>query len=128
MTAELIPTDEDREMVQDLSGQGVTHKQIARLICGGIDKKTLYKHFRDELKYGKARAMATVTGKLMDKINSGDSASIFFYLKTQAGWRETSKIDHSSKDGTMTPKGIDASKLSDSALNELIGVLPSEES
>jgi hypothetical protein len=29
-----------------------------------------------------------------------------FWMKTQAGWRETSNTNHLSEDGSMTPKVI----------------------
>lgn len=119
MTAELIPTDEERLQVAEWAGIGLTQIHIAALIRDGIDDKTLRKHFRKELDQGKAEAISAVASVLMGKALNGDTASIMFYLKTQAGWRETSHIDHTSSDGTMSPT-IDASKLSSSTLEEIL--------
>lgn len=47
---------------------------------------------------------------------------VIFGLKNMAGddWRDRKDIDHTSSDGSMTPKGLDASKLSSDALREII--------
>lgn len=121
MTQKFIPTQEQRDMVEDLAGKGLTQTQIAALVAHGIDIKTLYKNFRKELDQGKARAIATVSGHLMDKIEKGDAASIFFYLKTQGRWTERHEVDHSSTDGTMATKSnIDYSKLDPETMEKLL--------
>lgn len=40
-------------------------------------------------KRGKAKAIAHVANGLLQKARAGDTTSSIFYLKTQAGWRET---------------------------------------
>jgi transcriptional regulator with XRE-family HTH domain len=55
-------------------------------------------------KRGKAKAISDVAQGLLIKARSGDTASAIFYLKTQAGWRETNHVDHTSSDGSMTPQ------------------------
>lgn len=50
-------------------------------------------------KKGKAKAIAHVANGLLQKARSGDTASSIFYLKTQAGWRETAAIEHSGPQG-----------------------------
>lgn len=40
-------------------------------------------------KKGKAKAIAHVANGLLQKARTGDTTSSIFYLKTQAGWRET---------------------------------------
>lgn len=69
---------------------------------------------------GKAKAIGDVAQNLIAKAREGDNACMMFYLKTQARWRETTQIDHRSGDGSMTPKGVDLSKLSTEALAELV--------
>ena len=64
-------------------------------------------------KRGKAKAIGSVAQGLLQKARAGDTASAIFYLKTQAGWRETSHIDHTTngKDmpGAITRTIIDPS-------------------
>ena len=54
-------------------------------------------------KRGKAKAIGTVAQGLLQKARDGDTTSAIFYLKTQAGWRETQKLEHTSPDGSMSP-------------------------
>ena len=56
-----------------------------------------------QYKKGKARAIGTVAKGLLQKAREGDTASAIFYLKTQAGWKETQVIDNKSTDGSMSP-------------------------
>lgn len=48
-------------------------------------------------KRGKAKAIAHVANGLLQKARAGDTTSAIFYLKTQAGWRETTRIEHDGK-------------------------------
>lgn len=99
------PTRATRELVQLHTMVGTRQETIASII--GIDPKTLRKYYREELDQSKAKANATIGGALFNKAKSGDTAAMIFWMKTQAGWRETQNIDHTSSDGTMTPKGLD---------------------
>lgn len=54
-------------------------------------------------KKGKAKAIGAVAHGLLQRARNGDTTSAIFYLKTQAGWRETNVIDHQSSDGSMKP-------------------------
>jgi len=73
----------------------------------GFSKQTLYNIFerqpeaRIAYKKGKSQAIASIAGNLISLAQSGHVAAMMFYLKTQAGWRETTHIDHSNSDGTM---------------------------
>lgn len=70
-----------------------------------------------QYKKGKAGAVLGVSKSLINKAIAGNMVAAIFYLKTQAGWKETSVIDHQSTDGTMSPdKGYDYSKLTDDEL------------
>ena len=51
----------------------------------------VFRHY----KKGKAKAIATVAKGLLRKALDGDTASAIFYLKTQAGWKETTHLEHS---------------------------------
>lgn len=48
----------------------------------------------ERYKRGKAKAIAHVANGLLMKARSGDTTSAIFYLKTQAGWRETAAVEH----------------------------------
>lgn len=86
---------------------GMTIEQIANYF--GFCRDTFYnicernpavlRHY----KKGKSVMIKETVGHLMSKIREGDSASIFFYLKTQAGWRETKDINISNEDGSLRP-------------------------
>jgi hypothetical protein len=88
-----------------------------------IDEKTLRKYYRDELDLAKAKANATIGGALFNQAKSGDTSAMIFWMKTQAGWRERKDMNHTSEDGSMSPKaGIDTSKLSTEALAEIMAL------
>jgi len=115
------PTDATRETVQLHTTVGTTQADIARVL--DIDEKTLRKYYRDELDLAKAEANATIGGALFKRAKSGDTTAMIFWMKTQAGWRERTDINHTSEDGSMTPKaGIDTSKLSTEALAEIMAL------
>lgn len=52
----------------------------------------------ERYKRGKARAIGSIAQGLIAKARGGDTASMIFYLKTQAGWRETDRLEHSLAD------------------------------
>jgi hypothetical protein len=112
------PTDAQRQLVKLHATIGTTHEVIADII--GIDAKTLRKHYREELDLASAQANATIGGALFNKAKAGDTTAMIFWMKTRAGWRERHQIDHTSSDGSMTPKQIDLSSLSSEALAEII--------
>lgn len=80
---------------------GTPIKQIASVV--GLDVKTLKLHYNDEIKNAKAIAIQEIGGVLYNLCMKGNLAAIQFYLRAQAGWSETEKIDHTSSDGSMTP-------------------------
>lgn len=53
----------------------------------------------ERYKRGKAKAIAHVANGLLQKARSGCTTSSIFYLKTQAGWRETANIEHQANAG-----------------------------
>lgn len=50
-------------------------------------------------KRGRAKAIGAVAQGLLQRARDGDTASAIFFLKTQAGWRETNVLEHTGKDG-----------------------------
>ena len=95
------PTRATRDLVQLHTMVGTTQETIASII--GIDPKTLRKYYRDELDQSKAKANATIGGALFNKAKSGDTTAMIFWMKTQAGWKETNVNEHTSPDGSMSP-------------------------
>lgn len=86
------PTPELRQRVETYVACGVTHEQISRLL--NISRPSLEKHYRAELDNGAAVANGRIAGKLYEKALSGDSACMFFWLKTRARWQEVQRYEH----------------------------------
>jgi hypothetical protein len=95
------PIPLDLKQVEAFAGLGLTEKQICE--CLGIGIETLRrrrngsKDFAEALKKGKALGIAHVTNKLLANINDQKEASIMFWLKCNAGWKETQILEHSGK-------------------------------
>lgn len=101
----------DEQIIQVESlGSVLSIEQIADYF--GIAKVTFYAMMERQpdisvrYKRGKAKAIGSVSKGLLQKAMNGDNAAAIFYLKTQAGWKETSVVDNTSSDGTMTPSKI----------------------
>lgn len=91
------PTKELRNVVKYLSIAGQTQESIAALLQ--IDPKTLRKHYREQLDESLDMSIAYAVGKLMENVKKGDRASIFFFLKTRGGWKETMSHEVSGPGG-----------------------------
>lgn len=95
-------TDTQRGELETLAAL-LTQDQIADYF--GITRPTLAAMMdRDEdisLRYkkGKAKAIAAIAQNLIMQAREGNLTAQIFYLKTQAGWRETQAIEHTGKDG-----------------------------
>jgi predicted transcriptional regulator len=105
---EYQPTDKDREVVRALVGFGMPLESIAQVV--GITFKTLKKHFDAEINSGKAIVDSAVYAALFQSIKRGNVASIIFYLKTQKGWKETERHEHTGKDGEPIQMYVDRAK------------------
>ena len=57
-------------------------------------------------KKGKSKAIASVAQGLLKKALSGDTASAIFYLKTQAGWKETNVQEVTGANGEAIQHSI----------------------
>lgn len=98
------PTEEQRKMVGAMSGYGIPHEDIAKVIGDkGIDPKTMRKHFPVELATGHIRANAKVAENLYKQATGEGSKAVtaaIFWLKVQAGWREAPQAhEHSGAGG-----------------------------
>ena len=112
MTAKHIPTDATRQTVQLHATVGTPQDVIARVL--GIDAKTLRLHYRDELDLATARANATIGGALFNKAKNGDTAAQIFWMKTRAGWKDTTAVTIANPEGEtfkIEDTGAGAAKL-----------------
>ena len=91
------PTDKTRAEIIALRSYGVPIKEVAAYI--GIDDKTLYKYYREELENSATKANANV-GKFLYQAASGQALTTgatysdcvraaMFWAKTRMGWKET---------------------------------------
>ena len=103
---EIVFTNEQVTELKTLSAV-LSKRQLADYFC--ISETTLraiesrQPEVSDAYKKGKARAIASVAGNLITQAKAGNTAASIFYLKTQAGWKETTGVDLSSSDGSMSP-------------------------
>ena len=72
----------------------------------------------EQYKKGKARAIGTVAKGLVKQAMEGNTSAAMFYLKTQAGWRETSVQEITGKDGATLQAPV----------FNIVGVSPKDES
>ena len=70
------------------------------------------------IKRGKAKGIALVTNKLMESIKGGNITGMIFFLKTQAGWKETNVQEHTGANGTALQAPV----------FNIVGVAPKDES
>ena len=88
-----------RRQVEAMAGFGVPETDIAGVI--GIDPKTLRRYYRDELRHGHVKANARVAESLYRNATSDGAQSVtaaIFWLKTRAGWKETSVTELAASD------------------------------
>tara|TARA_R110000796_G_scaffold35255_1_gene90739 strand:+ start:230 stop:571 length:342 start_codon:yes stop_codon:yes gene_type:complete len=84
----------DDEMAQvEALASALSTEQIADYL--GIARRTLYDIMERQpkvsarYKKGRAKAVGSIAKSLLQKAQSGDNTAMIFYLKTQAGWKET---------------------------------------
>lgn len=66
----------------------------------GVNVKTLRRACEDELRNGKTRKNAEVVQSLyLNATKNMSVAAQIYWTKAQMGWRETSRIEHTGKDG-----------------------------
>lgn len=101
-------TDEQVSQIEAL-GSVLSIEQIADYF--GISKVTFYKIMERQpevgLRYkkGKAKAIGSVAQGLLQQARDGNTTAAMFYLKTQAGWRETQQIDHTTNGESVVQTG-----------------------
>ena len=93
------PDPSVRRQVEAMAGYGVPEADIAGVV--GISPKTLRKHYRGELDHGHVKANAKVAENLYRKATGDGREAVIaaiFWLKTRAGWKETSVQELAAKD------------------------------
>ena len=90
-------TDEDAKNVEALTIAGVPQKLVSKILK--ISEPTLRKHYWDELDSSKAKANAVISQSLFKLAREGNVTAQIFWLKTQAGWKETNHVELTGKDG-----------------------------
>src|SRR5437868_12617836 len=96
------PDPTSRRQVEAMAGYGVPEKDIAGVL--GIDPKTMRKHYRYELDHGHVKANAKVAENLFRKATGDGREAVIaaiFWMKTRAGWKETSVQEHSGADDAV---------------------------
>lgn len=136
-----------RAKVQAMAAVGLTQEQIRLLIINPttgqpITKKTLIKKFKRDMDRGRANAILRVgttvyqmacgqdaefdaDGNLLRPYVPPDRAAAFFYLKTQAGWRETEA--RKEDDPPEDPNKVDRD-IVQAARDKIIGQLAAKAS
>lgn len=90
------------DTVQTLATYGVPYEDIAAKY--GMSSDTLVKLYSEELKKGKAEAHEKARGALFEEaVLKRNPTLLMFYCKTQLGMKETSGVELTNPDGSMTP-------------------------
>lgn len=91
------PTSDQRELVQQLASFGLRQSEIVLFVKKkdgtSISEPTLLKNFKDELCTGKVKANVKVAQTLYKKAIGGDTTSMIFWLKSQAGWKDAQRVE-----------------------------------
>ena len=94
MTAEYVPTDAKRALVESASAFGITQAEIATQLK--ISEPTLRKHFRDELSSGKFKVDMTAGKTVAELMKSRDERvrldAAKYWTARRMGWKETSAV------------------------------------
>lgn len=91
----------DAARVRQLARRGLNKTQICALVDIKLD--TLNKSLAEdvalqkEFEAGKAEGIERIASSLIDCAEAGNVQAQIFYLKTQAGWKETQHVEHTFK-------------------------------
>lgn len=104
------PIELDADQVREVETLAALLSQDQIADYFGIGRTTFYEICKrqpdvaERYKRGKAKAIAHVAKGLLQRARDGCKTSSIFYLKTQAGWRETDRLEHA---GGLTINVID---------------------
>ena len=97
------PTDDQRELVEQLASFGHRQSEIVLFVKkkngSSISEPTLLKYFEKELSEGKIKANVRIAQTLYKKAIGGDTTSMIFWLKAQAGWKDTQRVELTGANG-----------------------------
>lgn len=98
------PTDEQRKLVEQLSAFGIRIDEMPVFVMGAtgkpISEPTLKKYFKKEIEHGRLKANFKVANALYKNATDGGNVTAqIWWLKAQAGWRETQSVELTGKDG-----------------------------
>lgn len=99
-----IEFDKDQIAQVEALASVLSVEQIADYF--GIGKTTFYElmqrqpEISERYKKGKTKAIGNVAQRLLQQAQEGNLTAIIFYLKTQAGWKETQQVDNVLINGT----------------------------
>ena len=86
-----VPTEADRNTVRNMAAAGIPQHNIRQCIgAHGISEPTLRKHFSAEMETAPHMVTGFAMSKLFKLINEENLGAICFWLKTKAGFQETS--------------------------------------
>lgn len=72
-----------------------------------LSRATLYRHYATEIKTGTRIVHQRIALGVTQRALRGDNAASFFILKTQAGWREVNRQEHSGINGASIPISVE---------------------
>ena len=90
-------TAQQRQMVVMLKGIGADDETIALQV--GVSKSTLRRHFPNELKTGRNWLAGRLGIQAVNMAMNGDRSMLIFVLKTQFGWKESGRVEHTGANG-----------------------------
>jgi hypothetical protein len=109
VSKKFVPTAEQRQNVEAMTGFGIRQEDICLLIKNSetgkpINKETLEIHFAAEIATGKTKANAKVASSLFkDATECPDHrarvSAASFWMRMRAGWKDTTVHEHVGKDG-----------------------------
>lgn len=119
----------DIARVTELASRGLSQGQIAAAL--GISERTLRNRktesaeFAEAIEKGQALGIEAVANALFDNAEGGNVTAQIFFLKARAGWREKQEVELTGPGGGPVVT-LDAGKLSDAALQELLSARRTE--
>lgn len=97
-----VPTEQTREIASTLAGLGLSQTLIAATLK--INADTLTKYYLADMEIGRAKTHAKVANAIV--VNAVDNMNVAaqqLYAKTQMGWSETNKVEHSGAMMVIAP-------------------------